>query len=283
MNRRCQTLSGRKDAIDTNIPEFDLDAFFSRFGVAEKEVSPGPDGTEPPENPENPEETEEPEGDDSMTTGGEPTDEGSNTSPEEGEDAGIDGDDDPDDLTQVDPEIDPDNVIIRIAPPSRIRDIISLGFNRMNGDSIVNTNQRIRVIDIIVALPSLSRLYSNPGMIDNQFRIMEMRPISAWPDSMTISCKAFFKDQDGNYHDIYYRLKVDTKKRFDTLINKLFKKQEDSNGTSKLRTKYKSIYVGRYWNRAKNVVSKDGIESPCFITDIFNIPKQIYCDPDDKL
>lgn len=261
----CKRLAHRKEAIDTDVPAFDLDRFFHILLQPETEhpKRPGPHhiGPEdfPPEEVISTEETDPDDNPDPYTETGDPID-------------------NEDELNSE--EIDQDDCSVQIIPPKSIRDILELGCNRMPGNEIINSNSRIRAIDLIIAIPSLESLISNPMMLNGSNRIVEMRAITI-RNNRTIICQAFQKFSN-EYKHIYFYLFCTTSRQYDSLVNKLFKKDEDEKSRTIIKPKHKSIYVCGTWILSSNPHVYKGEASPRFDTYIVNSRKQLYCSSEDK-
>ena len=269
----CKRLTHRKDVVETNIAEFDLVAFFNNMVIPERErhinpPPPGPDELEDDDQTENTAQNENNDNLDVIDTG--------DGDPEE-----QDPDDDIDEMLDED-EDGMDHAPVQIVPARSIRDILDLGYHRATGNTVINQARRITVSDVIIALPSLQALIDDPNSLNRQFRIIEMRAVMINYVERKIICRAFKKENSETYKYVYFYLTPNTRRQFESLMDKLFIKVETEYGNLKVKPRHKSVYVSGYW-----VISEKGHYfneevSPRFDTNIFKITRQVYSSPDDK-
>lgn len=264
--KSCIRIAKRSEAVDTDIPSFDLGLFFNSLLQPETNTKP------PKKGGEELEEKNENLGEDELFSD-------DSESPE----TLTDGEEDPDQLIESEEEIAPDDTLVKIVPPKTIRDILDLGYNRIRGNELINSTSKIKVSDLIIGLPSLSMLANNPEMIDHAVRIIEMRALFNSHFDNSIICRSFFKNDDGEYTEIYFYLHTESHRQFNSLFDKLLKKIADSEtGKLVLKPLHKSIYICGNWVLSKTPHKYKGKEYLRFDTNIINIRKQVYCSPDDR-
>ncbi|MCR4609084.1 MAG: hypothetical protein K5750_05250 [Eubacterium sp.] len=261
-NSICIRLSRKHDIADTDIPDFDPKLFFAGIITPKKNINnTSTDNDSVNEKcPSNINSTS-PEVEGIYFTSDELIDDSFNS-----------------ESIMEDTDIDTAIDVFEVVPARKISDIIDLGYHRQSCNSDMNSSKKIKVKDLIIALPSLGQLINGTVTINDTDRIIEMRPSSLGDQ---VICRAFCRDSAGNYENVYFRLITDSKEQNTKLKNKLFIKPKRIDGSSKIESKYSSIFVCGHWTLSDTPYTFKGQAYICYDTSIHNIRTQIYCLPNE--
>lgn len=165
---------------------------------------------------------------------------------------------------------------IPVAPAKAIRDLIDLGYERIDADQIINHQHGTRVKDLIFSVPSHPEFFLNMQMLDDTDRIVEMRPCLVYDRDQNIVCRAFRPIGNERYEYIYFYLHFSSKSEFGRAVEKIFTKVEE-NGRSRTKSKYDSIFVCAHWKLSDSYHEYNDEKSPRFDAAIKRMSSQIYC------
>lgn len=190
------------------------------------------------------------------------------------------------DNTPVDEDKENREYIDYLSPIKAVKHVIDCGYERYAPDIIINDTYNIRVRDLIYSVPIHDELFTNPNLLNNLNRIVEMQPVTIIHQDNRFDGKSYvlarifhYNKEKGCYDNIYFRLFIHQEDEYWNIYNKLFTKVGKEH---KFMNKYNSIFVINHWIISNTPNSFNDQYYTTYEADIYDFKKQIYAPPSYK-